>query len=400
MSILKEITPSKEERRLVKQEVEEFLSKLNQIKDIKFILGGSYAKNTWLSKNVDIDIFAKFNLKKYLNKDISKILKQALKTKFKKIKTIHGSRDYFQIKYKNLIFEIIPVLDIKDPSQAKNVTDVSPLHVNYVKKHTNKKLQNEIRLLKQFCKANNLYGAESYIGGFSGYVLEILIIYYKSFNNLIKSAKNWKQKTIIDPSKKYKSEKEILSALNKSKTYSPLILIDPVQPNRNAAAALSKEKYNKFIELAKLYDGSPQFFKKKEINIKDLKKDHLIFKVTPKKGKKDIIGAKLLTCLKRLKTEFENQDFKVLNYGWKWNKYAYFWFKIPKLEKIKKHYGPSLNLKKHVEAFKKKWKNTKIENNRIYTLIKRKYTDPKEFAKELVKKDFIKEKVKKIEILK
>lgn len=242
MKILEEILPSEKEKQRIEVILKSFISKFKKIKDVKFVIGGSYAKNTWLPENVDIDIFVKFNYKKYQNKDISKELKKILSKQDKNIKTIHGSRDYFQIKHKDITLEIVPVLNISKHSQAKNVMDVSPLHIEYVKKNTNKKLQNQIRILKQFCKANELYGAESYIKGFSGYVLEILIIYYKSFNNLLKAAKRWRSKTIIDPSKFYKSKEELLSLLNKSKTESPLILIDPVQPNRNAAAALSKDR--------------------------------------------------------------------------------------------------------------------------------------------------------------
>ncbi|MFH1377041.1 MAG: nucleotidyltransferase domain-containing protein [Candidatus Woesearchaeota archaeon] len=397
MNILKEITPSNKEIELNKKLLKSFISKF-KLKDIKLTPGGSYAKNTWISGNIDIDIFAKFNYKKYENKDISKDLKKILLKKFKRVKTIHGSRDYFHIKQKNIIFEVVPVLDIENPSKAKNVMDVSPLHVNYVKKHTNKKLQDQIRILKQFCKANELYGAESYIKGFSGYVLEILIIYYKSFKNLLTAAKRWKSKTIIDPSKFYKSKEELLSLLNKSKAESPLILIDPVQPNRNAAAALGKEKFQKLLELAKIYDNSESFFKKKEVDIKKLK-GYLIFKVEPKGGKSDIIGAKLLTSLERMKKEFEQKDFEVQDYGWKWNKEAYFWFKIPKLSKTKKHYGPELKRKMHVRAFKQRWKRTKTEKGIIYTIIKREFTDPKQFSKVLIKKDFIKEKLRKISLI-
>jgi tRNA nucleotidyltransferase (CCA-adding enzyme) len=396
----KEFTPNKVERAKLKKEVKSFLKKFKKIDGMKFMVGGSYAKNTWLPNNQDIDIFAKFNYNKYKDKDLSKELKKIL-SKHYKVDLVHGSRDYFHIKRDNVILEIVPIFDIKKPSEAKNVTDVSPLHVKYIKTKTNKKIQNEIRLLKQFCKANELYGAESYIRGFSGYVLEVLMVHYKSFDKLINEVKKWKEKVVLDPSKSYKSEREIINELNESKKVSPLILIDPVQPNRNAAAALGKKVFSKFISLAKVYDGSEDYFKRKEVKLSDLK-GYIILEVVPKTGKKDIVGAKIVKTLERLKTKLEASDFEVKDYGWKWEKKAHFWFKVDKIKsKTKKHYGPEKKFKKHLELFKKKWKDYKISESKgkIYVTLERKFTNPREFLKEEIKKKFITENIKKINIL-
>src|SRR3989344_5865150 len=96
---------------------------------------------------------------------------------------IHGSRDYFVVKENNNFeFEIIPTLKIKKPSEAKNIIDLSYFHVNYVRnKLKNKKLADEIKLAKAFIHYSDCYGAESYINGFSGYAVELLVIYYGSF---------------------------------------------------------------------------------------------------------------------------------------------------------------------------------------------------------------------------
>ncbi|MDD5178521.1 MAG: nucleotidyltransferase domain-containing protein, partial [Candidatus Nanoarchaeia archaeon] len=159
-----------------------------KIKNTKVSIGGSWAKNTHLTGNHDIDIYVKFNLNEYQKKDISKILEKELRKHFK-IEKLHGSRDYFQIKKEHYTIELIPILEINKASEAKNITDISPLHVKFVNK--NKKYSDHIRLSKRFAKVAKVYGAESYIKGFSGYVLEILTIYYKSFNNLIKAVSKW-----------------------------------------------------------------------------------------------------------------------------------------------------------------------------------------------------------------
>ena len=172
--VLEDIKPIEKDK-----EIELFLKRLGKIvkeNSIKaeVFAGGSIAKGTFLKNDHDVDVFVKFDLK-YSGKDISKILGKILKPLNPKL--VHGSRDYFSVE-DNLIFEIIPVLNITKSEQAENIMDMSPLHVDWVIKNSNVKLRNEIRLAKQFCKSINVYGAESYIKGFSGHVLDILVIYY------------------------------------------------------------------------------------------------------------------------------------------------------------------------------------------------------------------------------
>lgn len=377
--ILKQIKPSKEEEKNLNHLTNQILNKI-KIPNTKPIIGGSLAKDTWLKDTHDVDIFVKFNLQKYKNKNLSNILSKALRKKFK-LKKLKGSRDYFQIQKNNYTFEIVPILGIKKASQARNITDISPLHATYVKKH---KKSDQVRLTKAFTKAQNLYGAESYIQGFSGYVLEILTIHYGSFNNLIKSASKWKQKTILDPKKQLKNP---LKELNKSKTRSPLILVDPVDKTRNAASALSNEKYNLFIKTCKSFIKKPseKYFIKK---IEKIPKDALVIEIQPEKGKKDSVGGKLRALFNKIEKQLNLQGFKVKKSSWLWEEdKAYFWFKLknnslPKLELVK---GPPIKDKKNLIKFKKKHKKITIKNKIAYSKKQRKYTKSKDFLKGIIK---------------
>ena len=143
LSVLKKITPDKNEKKIVLDISKNFIKKLSsKFKEGKAVLGGSIAKDTWITGDSDIDVFAVFN-KKYSKEDIKKILEKRLKEAKFKIKRIHGSRDYFQVKQGDYNFEVVPILNIKNAKEAKNITDVSPLHVKWVKKH--KGLLNEKR---------------------------------------------------------------------------------------------------------------------------------------------------------------------------------------------------------------------------------------------------------------
>jgi tRNA nucleotidyltransferase (CCA-adding enzyme) len=386
--IKKIIEPTEQESSQHHEIVKTILSKI-KIPDAVAVLGGSGAKNTWLSGSTDIDIYVKFNYEKYKDSSdkLSNILERYLKKKFK-ITRLHGSRDYFQTKLKNYTIEVVPILNIKKSSEAKNITDVSQLHVNYVKKYP--KLSNEIRLAKAFAKSQRVYGAESYIKGFSGYVLEILIIHYKSFKKLIKAASKWKSLTKIGKSSSIKN-------LNFSKRQSPLILIDPVQSDRNAAAALSDEKYNLFIGACKKYVKQPSesFFKHKELNIP---KSSVVLNVTPKKGKQDVIGAKMLKLFDYIAMKIEENDFKIAKKDWSFEEgIFYYTLKSKKLPDSKIIQGPPLKLEEHAKKFKKKYK-TFIKNKKLYAKIKRKYVGIDNLIKDILKEKHVKRLVSSVRI--
>jgi tRNA nucleotidyltransferase (CCA-adding enzyme) len=402
--VIMEIKPSKEEEKSFSDRIKFVLNRI-RLKDAKVILGGSGIKGTWLKDVHDADIFVCFDYNKYKDKssEISDILEITLKKEFK-IARLHGSRDYFQIKKDGFTFEIIPILNIKKAEEAKNITDISPLHAKWVNKH--KRLNDEMRLIKQFCKAAGVYGAESYIKGFSGYVCEILAVYYKSFMNFVKKASKWADKTIIDVEHFYKT-KEVLYVLNKSKLESPLIVIDPVQKDRNAAAALCSEKFDILVKHAAdfLKRPSKKFFEKDKFSLDDVKKkasnnDLILLNAKAESGKRDIIGCKLLKAHEFIKKELLKNDFKILEHGWNWDeeKNALFYFIIKKgsLSKTRIWEGPPLQAKEHVKIFKKKYKKTFVKKGKIYAEIPRPYLKPQDLINILIKDNYLTDKIKEI----
>ncbi|MEK6817762.1 MAG: hypothetical protein AABX80_03085, partial [Nanoarchaeota archaeon] len=189
--VLVRIEPSRQDLEEINKSLKQFKEKIkeqikNQKLDAVLFEGGSFAKKTIIKKdNYDLDIFIMFS-EKFKGQNISKLTKKLLKG-IKGVSVIHGSRDYFKInKFKNFFIELIPVIKVNDPKKAENITDLSYSHVKYInKKIKSQKILDEIKIAKAFCYATKTYGAESYINGFSGYSLELLIYYYKSFLNFI-----------------------------------------------------------------------------------------------------------------------------------------------------------------------------------------------------------------------
>lgn len=394
--------PTKAEQAKVNTLVREILQKVSseirkQNLRARIIVGGSVAKGTWLPGISDIDFFIIFDYDKYSEQsaEISDMAEKALAKVFLKLRRLHGSRDYFSAKYKGYNFEFVPVLDISKKRQARNITDFSPLHINWVAR--NAKIKDDVRLVKQFMKSAGVYGAESYIAGFSGHVADLLTAHCGNFERFVRNVAGWQDKVVIDLSKKYKDKKEILQILNPSKKIGPLILIDPIEPERNAAAALGKEKYDLLKKACKMFLKKPsvEFFKEKHITVESLivrkgKRKLVVFEAMPPKDKPDIAGAIMKTIFEKLQKSFAENDFKIIEMGWHFNKKTLFWFYFDSkpLSAKRLHLGPPANLaKEHIIGFKKAWKGRKItvKNKRYVVEVKRMFVRPHDLAKVLAK---------------
>ncbi|MCF7861282.1 hypothetical protein K9M79_03465 [Candidatus Woesearchaeota archaeon] len=374
-------------------------------KNIGVFIGGSVGKNTYIKNDFDCDVFIQF-ARTYMNDDLSDILEDIIKETKIPYKRIHGSRDYFSLKYKGITFELVPVYKINTVEQAQNITDFSPMHVQWIlNKIRNTNLQDQIRLAKQFFKSSGLYGAESYLNGFSGHVIDIMTIYYGGFIKLLEAASKWQKNEIIDIENHHEGE-NIIKILNKSKIQSPLIIIDPIQKERNAAAALSRKKYDLFIQKARefLRNPSSKFFNITRLSIAKLKNKYhdnlIILEGDPLEGSKDVVGCKILKVYNYIRKQLKTNGFEIHVSNWHWNGKDKFliWFQIDNLV-IDNQFvqtGPPLERKFDCDKFKGKHPQHFEERNRLYARVSREYNNAISLIGHLIHHSYIISKVTSI----
>lgn len=372
-NVLEGISLSEIEKKELDKVASDFVKRMKAV-GAKAVVGGSLAKGTLVKKEKqDVDIFVIFKNEKDLI-NLGKLIKKAGYTP----KEIHGSRDYYHIDNDLCVLEIIPVLNVKNPELAKNVTDVSLMHVDYIKKKISldKQLAKEIVLAKAFCQAQEVYGAESYIEGFSGYSLEILVSHFGSFVKFLKGI----QKTrVIDPMKYFKNEGEIFRELNESKLLSPVVLIDPTYKYRNVCAGLGKETFDKFLRVTKnfLKNPSEDFFVKKEFDVDNFKKlagkktIFLELNLETDRQEGDIAATKMKRCFSYVVKQLERKQHKVLA-----SKFVYTGAQNAKgylivMENLEQLFvGPNKKLKEAVKQFKKVHKKTFDKKGKICAIEK------------------------------
>ncbi len=259
--ILDDIKPTMDELNQLNEVSSRLISYLQNLCDgenlnANVALVGSVAKNTALKGKSDIDIFIAFPLgtdKKFLKQ---KGLELAHKCcdEFKSTPEHHfASHPYVTTHINDFEVDIVPCYAIEDGSQLKSAVDRTILHTRYVKANLKEGQEDEVLLLKRFMAMTGTYGSEFKVGGFAGYLCELLIIHYGTFENTLKKAINWKFGHSID-----------LENYGTSKQFNdPLIVIDPTDENRNVGAALRLEKLAEFIQSARNYifsDNKKDYF--------------------------------------------------------------------------------------------------------------------------------------------
>jgi tRNA nucleotidyltransferase (CCA-adding enzyme) len=398
-----DFSPSKEDVKELGKESKDFIKLVKQrIKKLKFkadvFVGGSFAKGTLIrSSEYDVDIFIRFHKDE---KDISAKLEKILSDKeFKKrwkTEKVHGSRDYFRAQKGKVILEAIPVKRISKTSESENVTDLSFFHVKYLNKKMNSKIAREITLAKKFCKAQGVYGAESYINGFSGYGLECLIIYYKSFEKMIKDLVkvDSSKKKIIDLEKSYKKKEEILIGINESKLKSPIVLIDPTWKERNVLAALNEETFVQFKQAAQDYLKNPSlsFFEEKDKDWKSLEEtarkenyEFLHIQAFTDKQPGDIAGTKLKKFSRFIKQELsEYFEIKGMEFVYNDEYDADIYVSVKSKGEVIKD-GPPVLMKEYAAAFRAQNPKAYEKEGKLYSVVNVDFT-AKQYLQDYYKK--------------
>ena len=404
--ILKKITPKKEEYAKIEalsRELEQKITVACRQEGVPAIVRveGSVAKDTWLSENPDIDIFMRLPTsipRKNLGDIGLKIAKKAA-GKAKQLERF-AEHPYLQIFVDGYRVDIVPCYDAK-PGEWQSATDRTPYHTDYIKKHLSKEICGEVRLLKKFMQGVDVYGAEIKVGGFSGYLCELLIMKYGSFAGTIHAYAQYNRRVVIDIEGFYADRENELSLLFPE----PLVIVDPVDKGRNVASAVQPQKLFTFIGATRAFLKKPSadfFYPPKQAILSAGALRHqlgergssIVFLVIGElNAVPDVLWGQLYRTKRSLRTMLETNDFNVLKDA-VWNNekpQSVFMFELEQqvLPNIKKHLGPPLERETESEKYLSKYGDSDlvisgpyIEDGRWIAELPRKTTDAQVLLKE------------------
>ncbi|MGQ0606413.1 MAG: CCA tRNA nucleotidyltransferase [Candidatus Nitrosotenuis sp.] len=351
----------------------------SQISGIEVV--GSYAKGTWLPQRADVDVFIKFQTntpeKEFV--DVGKKIGFAALRDFKPY-VRYAEHPFVEAQIKDTKVNVVPCYDVAEGAW-KSSADRSPFHTKFMIKSLSGTMKNEVRLLKAFLKANDIYGAEIAKQGFSGYVAEVLILNFGSFEGALKAISELKQGQVIG-----KSIKEFDTSI---------VIMDPIDANRNLGAAISTENVGRFVLAARAFLRKPaiSFFTSKKKTTSTNIKNVLVLSFRYKPRSPDIIWGQLKRAATSISTQMNQAGFTVLKRSATISADSaalLFLLQSKKLGKYQTRIGPEFFVADHVGKFiaanKKKsltmWIN---DDGKVCSLQKRQNTDAQIFLKKLIK---------------
>jgi tRNA nucleotidyltransferase (CCA-adding enzyme) len=320
------VEPSEEEKKKLSETASALLEvcrrKFSNVEGfVEASVEGSAAKDTWLRSKPEIDVFIHFSPatnREAMEKVIIELGAGAVQEMGGRSRLRYAEHPYVEGFIDNITVNIVGCYEVPAGKWISAV-DRTPHHTRYVVSKLTPRLKREVRLLKGFLTGTETYGAEIRVGGFSGYLSELLIIHSGGFLELLKAASGWRPPVVLDIEGRL-ARREALALF----TNSPLIVVDPVDKNRNVASAVTLTKLSEFILASKIFLENPSIsfftggFMHKPHSLESLAEDRELFAVMFRIDEyvpPDVIWGELRRSAAGIKKRLELAGFNVYNYG-------------------------------------------------------------------------------------
>jgi len=244
--VLRRIEPTPEERREAEELAKRLASSLSELLRKEEVEGevrveGSFAKDTWLRGENDLDLFVLLPPEAG-EEGLRRVVEVAKGLKGRK-RERYAEHPYLELEVEGYRVEVVPCFRVERAEERCSAVDRTPFHTQYVRERLDEGKKKEVRLLKGFMRGIGCYGAELRVGGFSGYLCELLILHAGSFRGLLEEARGWGPGTVVDPEGFYPDPSKARLLFPDQ----PLVVVDPVDRTRNVAAAVSLPKLCTFV---------------------------------------------------------------------------------------------------------------------------------------------------------
>lgn len=325
---------------------------------------GSIGKATWLAGDHDIDLFVFFpssTSREELEKQGLEIGKKLTTKLGGKWRIKYAEHPYVHAMVGEFDVDIVPCYRIMKGEHIKSAVDRSPLHLAYVLTNIKPEQCDEVRLLKQFCKGIGVYGADAKTQGFSGYMCELLVMKYGSFEAALQAAAGWRAPQVVGEGDTRQFD-------------APLVVIDPTDANRNVAAAISNDNFARFVFESEQFLKKPNanffFPKAKKLSTSDVKKlkgrgTRFVAITAPRPDViDDVLWPQMRRARHRLVKELEQNGFRVIrSFEWasgdaeggKGTIALVLEFEVWMLPAVERMHGPPVTAHEHSKHFLQKY---------------------------------------------
>ena len=390
--VVSRISPGEPQRQEVQRAAQGLIDLVKRLAEdlsltVEVRLVGSVAKDTYVHRP-DIDVFIMFS-PETPRKDMERYGLEIGR------RAIGGEERYAEHPYTHGLFlgyevDVVPCYAINSPEDLMSAVDRTPFHTEYVREHLLPRQKDQVRLLKQFMKGVGVYGAEARVQGFSGYLVELLVLRYHDFMGVINESSRWREGTVLS-----------LEGMEGREFSTPLVFLDPVDKSRNVASALSLQSFASYVQACREFLATPKeefFFPRplkawsrtrvsEEMHLRGTKL--LAVRLKRPELTDDNLFPQVRKTLDGMARMLESGDFLVLDKGFLVRKkYVDLIIELQtdSLPSGKKHTGPPVT-SEHALSFLSKWRGRAltppyIENGRWMAIIERKHKNAKDLVKE------------------
>jgi len=351
---------------------------------------GSVARDTWLVGQRDIDTFIVLRHGSG-RRDLLRVNEVVKGYTGEGWVEAYAEHPYVKKDIEGFEVEFIPCFKAEAGKGFASATDRTPLHTAYLQPRLTDALRDDVRVLKAFMRGIGVYGAEIRVGGFSGYLCELLVVAHGSFEALIEAAAKWGEHPVVE-----------LEKGMDSKFKEPLVVADPVDHNRNVASAVTETALWTFVAAARAFAEKPseRFFKTTPHNASGVRArieergTDLLFVVIPDDDPPvpDTLWGQLYRTEKAIGRALGERGFKVLRTG-SWSDEAKRHIFVYELESIAlppvmKKVGPPVRLTKESGDFLKTYLDSDdlvsgpgVEGGKWWVEVKRRHVFPRTYLR-------------------
>jgi len=342
--------------------------------------------------------------KRHGREAFDQVLEVAKKVAGEEYLEAYAEHPYIQAKIDGFVVDFVPSFKLERAEEAISSVDRTPFHTVYMKERLTPEAKNEVRLVKRFMRGIGTYGAEIKVGGFSGYLCEVLTLHCGAFVELLRAASSWKERVLADLEGHYEGKEGKAREIFQE----PLIVIDPVDKGRNVASAVRIDEFSEFIAASREFLKKPSlnFFFTEEVepvSFMELSRtmkyrgSTLVFlKTGVVRAVPDVLWGQLYKSQRALTNLIRRHRFTVIRDDvWSDEEAAtVFIFELHSgsLPAVEKHLGPPVRKKDDCERFLEKHLGSeqivsgpRIEGDRWVVERRRKYTDVADLLRQELK---------------
>jgi len=359
-AVLATLRPTPEEREHVCGIAKRLLEAIAKSGKAQGMVVGSIARHTWVRGDRDLDVFMLFDTglsREALEEEGLALARKIAAEYSTKYHEKYAEHPYINAVIDDVDVDLVPCYNVDSAERIQSAVDRTPFHTRYITEKING-LIDDVLLLKRFTKAGGIYGSDQMTEGFSGYLCELLVLYYGGFTPFLKATAEWHPHMIVDP--EHHAAKEFDE---------PLIVIDPVDPRRNVAAAVSLDRMVEFVELARGYLESPskkyflvpapQMITKEELGLLLAKRETGLYAITFATPPyiEEVIVPQLKRSMSAIAEHLERNGFAVHHTHYTMEEERCMFLMellVTKLPNVRIHQGPPLWNRVNAEKFREK----------------------------------------------